>query len=76
MELSKGVVPSDDELLKMVQNNEAEALRQVLLGQSDSSLVNTVRDWVRCVNNYTYIHTFVYRHSFINVCRVRPEMDC
>lgn len=38
--------PSDEQILKMVQNEETVKLRELLLNQQDSQLVNRVKDWV------------------------------
>lgn len=49
--------PSEDTLLKMVQHNQVDELREVLLRQSDNKLVNRVKDWVS-IANYFLIYLF------------------
>jgi hypothetical protein len=43
--------PTDDTVLKMVQRNDVDALRELLLRQSDDTLVNRVKDWVSTVQD-------------------------
>ncbi len=44
--MAQSSLPSDEEILKMVQNGEVEQMRDILLAQEDSALVNRVKDWV------------------------------